>query len=547
MFQVSNPPGGSSSGALSRLASWVGPDTFYAHLGREGRRIFADELFREFYSTERGRPCVPPSTLAIATVLQMYEGCSDDETVQRCRFDDRWKVALDLEEGTQPFAKSTFQWFRAKLILSEGFEQLFLRLSLAEATRCGVLKSGSKIKLVLDTTPVLGRGAVKDTYNLVADGIKLLCQALATVTGEDVQALASRFDLTRYVDEAVSLKGGAHIDWTNDQERRVFLNVLVADAQRLLLEAGRIRKEADEEQKARILHAEKLLCQLISQDVEPVSATTAKTRKQGTEPETERAQSSPKEGASPSASTKKGLRKKTGTVPEPTPADQSASVRPSAEVDLPVGATDAPAREPATDASSDGEEEEGAPAKGGAANEAPPQPASAADPEMTATATETSNRTEQRLAHESAVTPDSPSPTSPTGADASLMPQPEEISLVPWASGEVQIKQGTARDRMPSAHDPDMRHGRKSASKRFDGHKLAIAAEPGTGLVTQGHVKVTRNGSTSGRMITTGFLRDGVIQSSRATRRASCLRASLSLAGPGSGATNPCPGAIKMG
>src|SRR5262249_49046465 len=44
------------------------------------------------------------------------------------------------------------------------------------------------------------------------------------------------------------------------------------------------------------------------------------------------------------------------------------------------------------------------------------------------------------------------------------------------ASGPVLLE-GTAPDRLVSLHDPEMRHGRKSASKRFDGHKAAVAVE----------------------------------------------------------------------
>src|SRR5262249_23731604 len=43
-------------------------------------------------------------------------------------------------------------------------------------------------------------------------------------------------------------------------------------------------------------------------------------------------------------------------------------------------------------------------------------------------------------------------------------------------SGPV-IRAGTAPDRVVSVHDPEMRHGRKSATKRFDGHKAAVAVD----------------------------------------------------------------------
>jgi hypothetical protein len=43
--------------------------------------------------------------------------------------------------------------------------------------------------------------------------------------------------------------------------------------------------------------------------------------------------------------------------------------------------------------------------------------------------------------------------------------------------GGCQIKEGTEKDRVVSVSDPEMRHGRKSASKRFNGHKAAVAVD----------------------------------------------------------------------
>jgi hypothetical protein len=48
----------------------------------------------------------------------------------------------------------------------------------------------------------------------------------------------------------------------------------------------------------------------------------------------------------------------------------------------------------------------------------------------------------------------------------------------------VALKKGVARDRVVSVHDPEMRHARKSASKRFDGHKAAIAVDTDSQLIT---------------------------------------------------------------
>jgi IS5 family transposase len=50
--------------------------------------------------------------------------------------------------------------------------------------------------------------------------------------------------------------------------------------------------------------------------------------------------------------------------------------------------------------------------------------------------------------------------------------------------GQPQLRQGVSRDRMPSITDPEMRHGRKSASRKWSGYKQHITTDPETELVT---------------------------------------------------------------
>jgi len=50
-------------------------------------------------------------------------------------------------------------------------------------------------------------------------------------------------------------------------------------------------------------------------------------------------------------------------------------------------------------------------------------------------------------------------------------------------AGGVHIRQGVAPDRRVSIEDPEMRHGRKSKSKRFNGYKRHIARELDFGLI----------------------------------------------------------------
>jgi hypothetical protein len=47
-----------------------------------------------------------------------------------------------------------------------------------------------------------------------------------------------------------------------------------------------------------------------------------------------------------------------------------------------------------------------------------------------------------------------------------------------------RIQQGTPKDRVPSVHDPDQRHGHKSHGRSFTGHKAAVAVDTASQLIT---------------------------------------------------------------
>ena len=208
---------------------FVGEGTFYGFLARHRPELFRDDDFVSLYIQNNGRTSVPPSILAKALLLQSHDRVSDAEAADRAQFDIRWKVALGIGIDDQPFVKSTLQAFRARLLLRKAERQIFLE-SIEAAKRSGVLKS-RKLKVALDTTPIFGRGAVKDTYNLLADGIRQLVRALALLSGQAPEAWAREHDLSRYY--GTSIKGEAEIDWDNAVARQAFLDGIVVDAERL--------------------------------------------------------------------------------------------------------------------------------------------------------------------------------------------------------------------------------------------------------------------------------------------------------------------------
>ncbi len=246
---------------------FVGRDSFYGFLASQRSQLFHDEDFKELYCLDNGRTSVPPSLLATALVLQTYEGVSDEEAKARADFDLRWKVALGLAVEERPFAKSTLQVFRCQLILHDKVMAVF-KQSLAFARRAGHLKS-RKIKAALDTSNILGRGAVKDTYNLLADGIVRLVRVLAGLAGQSPEEWALANDLARYF-APTSLKGTTEIDWADAKARRQFLAGIVADADRLLAVARQALSEHTPEspEHQRLTEGAELLGQLLLQDVE---------------------------------------------------------------------------------------------------------------------------------------------------------------------------------------------------------------------------------------------------------------------------------------
>jgi hypothetical protein len=287
--------------------------SFHSQLANAAPRLFKDQDFADFYNDRLGRPSVPPSLLALTLLLQHEAGVSDEEAIERTAYDLRWAAVLRKEAGHPLCAKSTLQLFRAHLLLHPEVQSIFVS-SIKEAKRAGLLK-GSALRIAVDTKPIRGRGAVQDTFNLLASGIRQLGRAIARTQERKLDDFLGTHDLHRYT--SASLKGSADIDWSDEEAKEALLTQVVADAKRVLALAPLSDPEVGK--------AAQLLQQLLLQDV--------------------------------------------------------------------------------------------------------------------------------------------------------------EVSTTPDGSEKAQVKEGTVKGRIPSATDPDIRHGRKSASKRFNGHKASIAVDEDTQII----------------------------------------------------------------
>jgi len=90
-------------------------------------------------------------------------------------FNIQWKYALNVPLDYEGFDDSLLTYFRARLLTNHK-EKILFRKTLELAKEAGLIKS--KIDQVIDSTPILGAGAVKDTYELIRDGIKKVISLL---------------------------------------------------------------------------------------------------------------------------------------------------------------------------------------------------------------------------------------------------------------------------------------------------------------------------------------------------------------------------------
>ena len=261
-------PQGSLFACDQSFRELVGTESFYVYLADHRHELFRDEDFASLYCPDNGRPSIAPSVLAVALLLQWYESVSDEEAARRAKLDLSWKVALGIELMEVPFVKSVLCEFRNKLILHKQ-QKRFFDLSLKHARTQGFFKSRN-IRIALDTTPIFGRGAVEDTYNMLAEALRLLISALGAFAHESAEEFATHHDLKRYV-MAKSFKGSFEsIDWDNPDERQSVLDCLVADCERTLLLAREALTDSTQEspESAQIVKVSTLLRRLLAQDVE---------------------------------------------------------------------------------------------------------------------------------------------------------------------------------------------------------------------------------------------------------------------------------------
>jgi Transposase DDE domain/Transposase domain (DUF772) len=226
----------------------------YRFLARERARLFPPELFADLFQPT-GRRSVPPSILAVVTVLQRLEGLSDREAADRFAFDVRWRYAAGVAdavpgEETASFASTVLVDFRARLRRSADPDRI-LRLTCQLARQVGLVG----VRRVLDSAPLEDAVTTQDTVTMLRGAIRGLLRACSPPLAAKVRGVLARQD-------DYTAPGKPVCDWQDRAAREALVDALVRDAYR----AGyALRGERLDERTA---EAATLLATVTGQDVE---------------------------------------------------------------------------------------------------------------------------------------------------------------------------------------------------------------------------------------------------------------------------------------
>jgi len=230
----------------------IDKNSFYAKMHNFADKIITDDDFADIYCLDNGRPSVPPARLTKVLILQNYENLSDREALEMVRFNIKWKYALDVPVGYEGFDRSLLVYFRSRLLVHNK-EKMVFKKTLKLAKKASLLKK--EVDQVIDSTPMLGAGAVKDTYELLREGIRKVLLALD-------KKVKSKMNLSLKVYGKDNSR--PTINWEDKKERQQLLSFLVSYVKEVLSHIDVDKEDIDTELK----DAANLLAKIVSQDIE---------------------------------------------------------------------------------------------------------------------------------------------------------------------------------------------------------------------------------------------------------------------------------------
>ena len=212
--------------------------SFYRFLAENIGKLATEDVVGGLFTDRKGRPsALPPEHYLALILLRYHDNVSYEVAAEKGQFDARWKAVLGKEpmNMTPTVSAASLHQFEDSL-KRKGRHDVLLRRTLEMAREVGIL--ARHVTAAQDSTSITGRGAVKDTYNLLGDGVRRLIRALAKDQGMMPMAFAEQYGMGELFRR--STKATANIDWSSPDARRGFLRRLVETAEALIGDATRI-------------------------------------------------------------------------------------------------------------------------------------------------------------------------------------------------------------------------------------------------------------------------------------------------------------------
>jgi hypothetical protein len=195
---------------------------------------FLDELAEMYRQSGAGKTPVCPGLMAMAMLLQGYEGVSDAEVVERTIIDLRWQMTLGRLGSDEPaFSQGAFQEFRQRII-GANLDQRLLERTVSLARETGAFdhrKLPKTLRVAMDSMPLEGAGRVEDTINLLAHAGHKIVACAAKLLDLSVEELCKAAGAPLL--SASSVKAALDRTWSSADDRDEAVSELVAQLDRL--------------------------------------------------------------------------------------------------------------------------------------------------------------------------------------------------------------------------------------------------------------------------------------------------------------------------
>lgn len=207
----------------------------WGFLRKHRHEIFDDEVreaLAKMYVDNKagGRPALAPERLALAMLLQVGFGVSDQEVPTLTVVDRRWQMILDCPGISDPlFSQGTVFAFRERA-RTNGLMSLLLNKTVALAREHQGF-SDKHLRAIFDSSPLTGAGRVEDTFNLLGRAIAELLEVSCSEGSFDARVIAHELEIS--VASATSVKAVLDVDWREPTARAAALQTLLAQLERL--------------------------------------------------------------------------------------------------------------------------------------------------------------------------------------------------------------------------------------------------------------------------------------------------------------------------